>query len=255
MTKDFYHKEWYQWRDEALRQVRFTPDHDAIAKELYAHYEDHVRDLERIGYDEELARQRALAAMGDAEEVGRGLDAAHKPWLGWLFEATGWLMAALALMLAVTLLKDWWVMEVYARVRDELKWQDPPPYADRVETGFGTLYMAPGRVWEEEGLTLQSLDFWARMDAPQGSRPEGLKWRAEVTTDQGPMTVPEQDEAGDWPESGYYNFRADSDFYAMDGYTRYQWSICFVVEEPLEWAEVRYPFYDWVLRGEWEAAE
>ena len=35
MRKEFYHKEWYAWRDEVLRQVRFTPDHGEIAKELY----------------------------------------------------------------------------------------------------------------------------------------------------------------------------------------------------------------------------
>jgi hypothetical protein len=29
----------------------------------------------------------------------------------------------------------------------------------------------------------------------------------------------------------------------------------FVTEEPLEWVEMRYPYYDWVLRAEWEVAE
>ena len=79
MTKDYYHKEWYLWRDEVLRQVRFTPDHTAIAKELYAHYEDHVRDLERFGYGEELARSRALAAIRDSGRVSdEGQRAAKK---------------------------------------------------------------------------------------------------------------------------------------------------------------------------------
>ena len=67
------------WCGEVLRCVRFKADHAAIRKELSAHYEDHVKDLQRIGYDENLAKTRALAAMGDAEEVGRGLDKAHKP--------------------------------------------------------------------------------------------------------------------------------------------------------------------------------
>ncbi|MDD5932413.1 MAG: hypothetical protein PUC45_08205 [Oscillospiraceae bacterium] len=109
MTKDFYHKEWYQWRDEALRQVRFTPDHDAIAKELYAHYEDHVRDLERIGYERKLAEERALLAMGDAEEVGRGLDRAHSPALGWLWQASRVLMVLMiVLALVLGIMKQQW---------------------------------------------------------------------------------------------------------------------------------------------------
>ncbi len=76
------------WQDRVVTQVRFRPDRTAIERELTAHYEDHVRDLERLDYPPELARQRALAAMGDAEEVGRALDRVHKPWLGWLWVAS-----------------------------------------------------------------------------------------------------------------------------------------------------------------------
>ena len=73
------------WCKEVVSRVRFWPDREAIRKELAAHYEDSVRDYLRIDYEEELAKSRALAAMGDAAEVGNGLDKAHKPWLGWLW--------------------------------------------------------------------------------------------------------------------------------------------------------------------------
>ncbi len=76
------------WCRDVLHCVRFYPDHAAIRKELKAHYEDHVADLERIGYPAEEALPKALAAMGGAEEVGRGLDAAHRPALGWLWQAS-----------------------------------------------------------------------------------------------------------------------------------------------------------------------
>ena len=77
-------KAWDTWRDKVVDQVRFWPDRAAIARELDAHYEDHVNDLERFGFAHELAQERALNAMGDAEEVGRAMDKAHKPGLGWL---------------------------------------------------------------------------------------------------------------------------------------------------------------------------
>ena len=70
------------WKKEVLRHVRFFFDHEAIEKELAAHYEDSVADFLRIGYDRDLAESRALTAMGDAEEVGRGLDRAHSTFLG-----------------------------------------------------------------------------------------------------------------------------------------------------------------------------
>lgn len=78
------------WCEIVTRQVRFWPDHAEIARELGDHYEDHVRDLERIGYAPQLARQRALEAMGDPEEVGRGMDAVHQPLLGWLWMVSRW---------------------------------------------------------------------------------------------------------------------------------------------------------------------
>ena len=48
-------REFYQWRDSVVKQVRFRPDRTAVAEELTAHYEDHVKDLERLGYDRSLA--------------------------------------------------------------------------------------------------------------------------------------------------------------------------------------------------------
>ena len=88
--------EWKDWCDRAVGHVRFRPDRKAIERELTDHYMDHRQDLRRIGYDPELASQRALRAMGDPDEVGRALDRAHRPWLGWLWEVSR-VLAALAL--------------------------------------------------------------------------------------------------------------------------------------------------------------
>ena len=87
------------WRDKVTAQVRFWPDRESIAKELTAHYDDHVRDLERLDYPIELAQQRALLAMGDPEEIGRRLNRVHKPWLGWL-----WMASRIAVVLCLALL-------------------------------------------------------------------------------------------------------------------------------------------------------
>ena len=91
--------DFLKWRATVLERVRFKPDRAAIASELTAHYEDHVYDLERVGYEWKIAKQRALAAMGDAEEVGRALDRVHKPWLGWLWKVSRWLLAVTCLLL------------------------------------------------------------------------------------------------------------------------------------------------------------
>lgn len=87
---------FFHWCDTAVRQVRFFWDRGAIAVELTAHYEDHVRDLERIGFDHDLALERALGAMGNAVEVGRALDRVHKPFLGWM-----WLLSRYGVLISL----------------------------------------------------------------------------------------------------------------------------------------------------------
>ena len=62
------------WCQAVINCVRFKPDRPAIKKELAAHYEDHVRDLERIGFDWKLAQERALASGQEREQKwGRSL--------------------------------------------------------------------------------------------------------------------------------------------------------------------------------------
>lgn len=85
-----------KWCGQVTDQVRFKPDRAAIAKELTAHYEDHVRDLERLDYPQKLAEQRALDAMGDPELIGKALNRVHQPWLGWL-----WLASRVVLILTL----------------------------------------------------------------------------------------------------------------------------------------------------------
>ncbi|MBM6911672.1 permease prefix domain 1-containing protein, partial [Oscillibacter valericigenes] len=67
-------------RGEYIREVsaslkRLTKrEREAIRRELDGHMEDHMESLRELGYDEELAEERTIAAMGDPEEVGRELN-------------------------------------------------------------------------------------------------------------------------------------------------------------------------------------
>lgn len=54
----------------------------AIREELDGHMEDRIEVLLELGYEEQLAEERALAAMGSPEEVGRALDREYpRVWL------------------------------------------------------------------------------------------------------------------------------------------------------------------------------
>ena len=93
------------WLSAAVGQIRFVPDREAVAQELIDHMEDKKADLMRIFPDMTAseAESRALAEMGDPEEIGKELGKIHKPWLGYLWKATGTLLKVLAAVLAFAL--------------------------------------------------------------------------------------------------------------------------------------------------------
>lgn len=74
-----------RWCDEMCDRIRFRPDRKAIREEMYAHMDDKLDGLTASGLSVSEAEEAAVAAMGDPEEVGRQLNAVHKPWLGWLW--------------------------------------------------------------------------------------------------------------------------------------------------------------------------
>ena len=58
---------------QALRRTTYR-ENLAIREELAGHIEDHMEGLLELGWDEALAEERTLAAMGDPAEVARELD-------------------------------------------------------------------------------------------------------------------------------------------------------------------------------------
>ncbi len=52
----------------SLRRVTEKRAGEAIRSELDGHIEDHMEALRELGYDEELAEERAIAAMGEPDE-------------------------------------------------------------------------------------------------------------------------------------------------------------------------------------------
>ena len=96
-----------QWLDTAVSGIRFHLDRKRVRRELEGHLEDKKADLRRIFPDipEAEAQSRALAAMGDPEELKTALAKVHKPWLGWLWQASQWVMLLLMFAQVVTLVR------------------------------------------------------------------------------------------------------------------------------------------------------
>ena len=77
----------------SLRRVT-EKEREAIRSELDGHIEDHMEALRELGYDEELAEERAIAAMGEPDEVGRELNKQYP--FRWL--VVGWIAKALIIL-------------------------------------------------------------------------------------------------------------------------------------------------------------
>lgn len=137
-----------EWYERVFAQIRFKPDHPAIWKELKGHLDDKRDALIADGFSSGEANRRSLEAMGDPEELGRQLDAAHKPLLGWLWKVSGWLVLAALIAVLVCLWRGW----------DTLDWdrypEDNAPAA-MVNPDRTTFQYGGGRIverqWSAEG--------------------------------------------------------------------------------------------------------
>lgn len=96
--------------DRVLAKVRHaTPEEKAaIRAELDAHMEDHAAALLEAGYEEAEATERAMAAMGDPEEIGAELNKDYP--LGWLVLSRVSLI--LTVLICATVLFSWPILGI-----------------------------------------------------------------------------------------------------------------------------------------------
>ena len=100
-----------QWCDTAVSYIRFPPDRPAVRQELLEHMQDKYDDYMGQGMLPADAERRVIREMGSDRETGLLLRQIHKPYLGWVWRATQWLLI-LALVLA-GLNFVWWKRDLY----------------------------------------------------------------------------------------------------------------------------------------------
>ena len=143
---------YQKWRQQVLERVRFWPDRCAIGEELDAHFDDHVADLERIGYDVALATERALGAMGEPKALGRAFDAVHRPFWGWLWEVSRWALWVSIVVLGMSVWSFGYAQLIQWSNRDAVTEYDYPEIGEvacpaPVEMGSYTITVAEARYY------------------------------------------------------------------------------------------------------------
>lgn len=93
-----------QWCNRATAFIAFVPDRKAVSRELLAHLEDRRDALMAQGMDEKEATEKALEAMGSAEELAPQLAAIHRPFWGYVLRVS----QILLVILLVLSLKPLW---------------------------------------------------------------------------------------------------------------------------------------------------
>lgn len=164
------------WLDTAVSGIRFGPDRRAVREELEGHIEDKIADFRRIfpGISDEEARVRALAGMGDPEELKLSLAKIHRPWLGRLWTASRWALWVTLLALNLVALGTRSDYENSLRGRSGTEVYGPVRDGEQARLGQYTFRITAAAYLDfpEDGIredTLQlslrasSLRFWERL--------------------------------------------------------------------------------------------
>lgn len=263
------------WRDAVLEQVRFWPDRERIGQELTEHWEDHREDLLRVGYPEDEAEARTLAAMGDPAAVGKALDREHSPLLGWLWELSRWAVGIAVVLLAVDIFAIGSVFQYRDLLPPQWPQEDPAEFAQlspAAELGEYWTFVSAGTSAvqaESAGYTLQVPQWsqWRSTDGKfarvclvltvepdhvwQGIETEfsdDLRFRwagGEIANSQNRRNI--SGTPVPWASIGHGDL--------SQGLTRECYQVMMTLPSQAEWVEISYPYgdNDWVLRVELEA--
>lgn len=64
-------------------QIKYKPIRESIAEELKNHIEESKENYIQKGLEEQIAEEKAIKQMGEAQEIGKKLDKIHRPKLDW----------------------------------------------------------------------------------------------------------------------------------------------------------------------------
>lgn len=72
-----------EFLNTVCEQIKYKPIRNSISEELENHIEESKENYIEEGMQEEEAEEKAIAQMGNAEEIGKKLNKIHKPKLDW----------------------------------------------------------------------------------------------------------------------------------------------------------------------------
>ena len=144
------------WCEKAVSQIKYRPDREMVHRELKAHMEDRYDSYRERGMSEEEAEDRALEAMGSAEEIAPQLAAIHRPFWGYVLSVSRWVLIVLACTMIVPLFRyvEWLDIREPEYLYDFTGEHDPY-LDDEYNGGRKVIYVEPKCEAKSDGYTFR----------------------------------------------------------------------------------------------------
>lgn len=91
-----------EFLNTVCEQIKYKPIRNSISEELENHIQESKEDYIEEGMQEKEAEEKAIAQMGDAEEIGKRLNKIHKPKLDWKLVIISLIMMCFGFLIAFT---------------------------------------------------------------------------------------------------------------------------------------------------------
>ena len=91
------------WCFEAVEKIKYRPDRDAVYTELLQHMDDRCESFMAQGMCKEDAVIKTVEAMGDPSELADQLAAIHRPFWGFAYSITKWLLRIIAVIMVISI--------------------------------------------------------------------------------------------------------------------------------------------------------
>ena len=73
-----------EFLENVCNEIKYKPIREDISEELSLHIQEQKEEYIKEGLEENVAEERAVSNMGEAEEIGKKLNKIHKPKFDWI---------------------------------------------------------------------------------------------------------------------------------------------------------------------------
>ena len=136
------------WCFEAVEKIKYRPDRDAVYNELLQHLEDRRDSFIAQGMYKEEAILKTVEAMGNSQELAVQLAAIHRPFWGFAYSISKWLMRIAAVITLICILINIFINVVLFKSEIDVKYT---PSAHSNATHF--VYTEPNCSDTSDGYT------------------------------------------------------------------------------------------------------